>query len=463
MSVFWKFLFLSTLVGLAAGGTYIVAGRAPRPVIEIRQPEHFIGLSSQLGVSVEAPDGALSFIEVALEQGDARVRLFSLDDSNDARIAQETPERILVTRTFGRDDLPGFHEGLARMTVTAIRPVLYNLRQRATTTTRDLELRFQPPRVSVLSTQHYVNHGGSEMIVYRVTPADVDSGVRVEDRFYPGYAASDAGVTGVDETTKVAFFALLHDQELDAPMELYARDPTGNEARASFDHRVFPRAFRRSRIDVSDDFIRRVLPGIIERSPAAQALVGDVPDDDLVTSYLRINGDLRRHDDEFIATLSENTSPQLLWQGPFQQLGSSQVESGFADHRTYYHRGEEIDRQVHLGFDLAATANVPVLAANHGIVVHADYLGIYGNCVVIDHGMGLQSLYAHLSSIAVQVGNSVEMDQEIGRSGMTGLAGGDHLHFTMLLHGRPATPMEWWDPHWIDDRIARKLALASLP
>ena len=259
----------------------------------------------------------------------------------------------------------------------------------------------------------------------------------------------------------MAFFALLHDQELDAPLELYARDPAGNEARAAFEHRTFPKSFRRTRLEVSDAFIERVIPAIVDRSTTAQALTGDVAADDLVMQYLRINGDLRRDNDETIASLRDQTAPQLLWQGPFRQLSNSQVESGFADHRTYLYHGEEIDQQVHLGFDLAVTANVPILAANHGIVIHADYLGIYGNCIIIDHGMGLQSLYAHLSSIAVQVGDAVEQNQVIGQSGSTGLAGGDHLHFTMLLSGRPVTPMEWWDPHWIEDRIARKIALAS--
>jgi murein DD-endopeptidase MepM/ murein hydrolase activator NlpD len=112
---------------------------------------------------------------------------------------------------------------------------------------------------------------------------------------------------------------------------------------------------------------------------------------------------------------------------------------------------------VHLGFDLAVTAAVQVSAANRGRVLHADYLGIYGNCVVLDHGMGLQSLYAHLSSISVQPGELVERGQMIGRSGMTGLAGGDHLHFSMLLQGRPISPLEWWDSHWIQDRVLRKL------
>ena len=103
------------------------------------------------------------------------------------------------------------------------------------------------------------------------------------------------------------------------------------------------------------------------------------------------------------------------------------------------------------------TANVPVLAANAGKVVNADWLGIYGNCVIIDHGLGVQSLYGHLSSIDVKVGDMVTRGQTLGRSGQTGLAGGDHLHFTMLVGGHPVNPVEWWDAHWIQDRVDRKL------
>ena len=94
-------------------------------------------------------------------------------------------------------------------------------------------------------------------------------------------------------------------------------------------------------------------------------------------------------------------------------------------------------------------------------MLYADELGIYGNCVIVDHGMGVQSLYAHLSSIGVEPGAKVEKEQELGRSGMTGLAGGDHLHFTMLINGQMVNPVEWWDQHWIDDRILRKLRAAS--
>src|SRR5206468_8878021 len=99
-------------------------------------------------------------------------------------------------------------------------------------------------------------------------------------------------------------------------------------------------------------------------------------------------------------------------------------------------------------------------ASNDGIVVLAGYFGIYGNAVAIDHGYGIMSLYGHLSAIEVKEGEHVTRGQNIGRSGDTGLAGGDHLHFAILLQGLPVNPIEWWDPHWIQDRVARKLGSA---
>jgi murein DD-endopeptidase MepM/ murein hydrolase activator NlpD len=166
---------------------------------------------------------------------------------------------------------------------------------------------------------------------------------------------------------------------------------------------------------------------------------------------------------ETIAALAGKTAPRILWEGAFQPLGGSQVESSFADFRTYIYDGKEVDRQVHLGFDLAKTANAAVTAANHGKVLFADDLGIYGNCVIVDHGMGVQSLYAHLSSFAVQAGQDVRKGETLGASGQTGLAGGDHLHFSMLLNGQFVNATEWWDPHWIEDRVTRKLREAGAP
>ena len=145
------------------------------------------------------------------------------------------------------------------------------------------------------------------------------------------------------------------------------------------------------------------------------------------------------------------------------QPRNTKVFSNFAETRTYVHSGRQIDTQVHFGYDLASTKQSPVPAANKGVVAFAGPLTIYGNTVVVDHGLGLQTLYAHLSSIGVKVGDAVEKGQEIGRSGATGLAIGDHLHYEVLVHGISVTPLEWWDAKWIRDRIAKPLREAGLP
>ena len=199
------------------------------------------------------------------------------------------------------------------------------------------------------------------------------------------------------------------------------------------------------------------MPAILDNTPRLKV---DDPSN-LLASFLAINRELRQQNNDAIAALAAKTAPEMLWKGPFKQLVNSAVESGFADQRTYFYKGKEVDQQVHLGFDLASTAAAPVHASNAGRVVLAEFLGIYGNCVILDHGMGLQSLYAHLSTIDVQAGQAVEQGQTLGRSGATGLAGGDHLHFTMLLGGHAVTPVDWWSAQWVEDRVLRKLREAG--
>jgi murein DD-endopeptidase MepM/ murein hydrolase activator NlpD len=456
MRALLKFLgFLIVLALVVAAGAWFWAGRSEGPAIEIRQPGQFVGLATQLEVMIASPDGLFSGVDVTVEQGDKVFPVFSQEPPAETTVNADPAERIYVMRPIGKQALPDLQAGPARIVVRAGRPVLYGIREVASTATRDVTVRLEPPRVSVLSTFHFINQGGSEFVVYRATPEDVQSGVRVGDKEYLGFPASGAGIAS-DPAARVAFFALLYDQAPDTSIQVFARDPAGNEAVTPLDHRVFPKRFNRSRIVVDDRFLQRVVPAIAANSADAQ-----IPSDDLVEGFLAINRDLRQKNNQYLADLAKKTAPEMLFKDAFQQLGGSQVEAGFADARTYFYEGKEIDQQVHLGFDLARTANVPLVAAQRGIVVHASDLGIYGNCVVIDHGLGVQSVYGHLSSIEVNVGDTVDKGQPIGRSGMTGLAGGDHLHFTMLVGGEQVTPIDWWSPQWMQDRVLRKITAAG--
>jgi murein DD-endopeptidase MepM/ murein hydrolase activator NlpD len=453
-------LGLILLAALVAGGAFVYAGRLPGPSIEILKPVKFVGQTGTVEVTIATPGGApLRDFKVTFEQNGKQTPLASLAQPGNAEIKQDEPGKIHITRTFGRDVIPDLKTGPAKILVTAERPVLYGMRKTSSAAARDVQVRLERPQIAVLSTKHYINLGGSEMVVYRATPADVESGVRVGDYAYPGYAASGAKLDGInitDPAVKIAFIALRYDQDVNTPMYAYAKDEAGNSARADFDHLSFPKPFKKSRIPLDDKFLDRVVPAILETTNEVN------PQGTTLEKFLVINGELRRKNAEKIASYARQSSPEILWGGVvFHPFTNTAVEAAFADQRTYTYEGKDVDRQTHLGFDLARVVNSPIVAANRGKVVHASPLGIYGNCVIIDHGMGVQSLYGHLSSISVKVGDMVEKEQEIGKSGMTGLAGGDHLHFTQLVNGQMVNPVEWWDAHWIEDRILRKLREAG--
>jgi murein DD-endopeptidase MepM/ murein hydrolase activator NlpD len=446
--------FLLVLAALVAGGLYWFVGRGEGPSLTIEKPDRLVGRAGELAVVAGAPGGRLTSLTIALEQNGKEISLFSLDAPESATVDQVDGDRIRITRQIGKPQIPDLQAGAARIVVSATRRSFLDLRTLSSSASKEFQVRLEPPRLSLISTHHYLNHGGSEMVIYRVSPPDAWSGVRVGSAEFAGFPAAGAGVAGADDSLRLAFFALGHDDDLATPVAILARDEAGNEASIGFVDRVFPKPFRKSRIELDDRFLQRVVPDILTQAPE---LGLDPRGADVLPAFLKINGDLRRVNAERIVAITKATDPARLWDGPFIQMGNSQVEANFADYRTYVYRGQEVDRQVHLGFDLASTAASPLVAANSGKVLHAGWLGIYGNCVIIDHGMGIASLYGHLSSIEVKAGDPVKRGQQIGRSGMTGLAGGDHLHFTMLVQGRAVNPVEWWDPHWIADRVDRKL------
>ncbi len=441
------FVILIALVG--GGGMYYMSGREDGPSITIHSPEKYVGRSTKLAVSIASVtelDGTI----VTLEQNGKPVAL------SDMKTETPGPGQVNMTATIGRD---GLVNGPATLVVDAGRKVFYGLRTVHSHSRRELEVRLDPPRVSVVSIHHFINLGGAEFVVIRATPTDVEAGVQVGDARYRFFPGSAVGLS--DPALRVGFFALRHDQELNARITAYARDLAGNEATTPVEHQPFVKKFVQSKIPIDQRFLDRVVPAIASSTPDLKVDSGSP--EGLLKGFLEINGNLRKKNGDFIASLAEKSEPRMLWTEAFAQMSNSQVESRFADRRTYYFDNKEIDKQVHLGFDLATVQQAPVHASNAGKVVFADFLGIYGNCVILDHGLGVQSLYAHLSSIGVKVGDSVTKGQELGRTGATGLAGGDHLHFTILLQGTPVNPVEWWDQHWLQDRVLRKITEAGGP
>ena len=288
---------------------------------------------------------------------------------------------------------------------------------------------------------HYGNQGGTGVITYQVSEEVPLSGVQVGPTFFPGYA--------VAQGRYVAYFSIPLDASPGASFSALAEDPAGNRTQAGFRVILKPKAFKKDKIQVSDSFLQNLLPYFTSKDPNLKGTPLEM--------FLAVNRKQREADHQEVQKVCRETVPKPLWAGPFLRLANSKPMASFAQDRTYIYNGQEVDRQTHLGVDLASLAQSPVPAANSGIVVLAGPLGIYGNTVIIDHGCGLFSMYSHLSALETEVKKEVKKGDSLGRTGATGMAGGDHLHYAMMIHGVFVNPIEWWDEHWIRDNVELKM------
>jgi murein DD-endopeptidase MepM/ murein hydrolase activator NlpD len=303
----------------------------------------------------------------------------------------------------------------------------------------------KPPVIEVLSRAHNLSQGGAGLVIYRVSEPCPLNGVYIGENFFPG----KPGYFN-DKNVYMTFIALNYKQGSGTRIFLQAKDWAGNSARKGFPHYFRKKKFRNDTINITDNFLNWKMA---EFKVDGLETSGNRP----VDKFLTINRILRKKSYEQIVAQIGQTDSVIRWQGAFIRLPGSARKAGFADRRIYKYKGRIIDRQTHQGIDLASLEQTPVPASNQGRVAFAGENGIYGQTILLDHGFGLFSMYSHLSQMDVQMGQIVKKGEPIGRTGMTGLAGGDHLHFGMLVHHVFVNPIEWWDSSWITNNIVDKI------
>ncbi|MDQ7007293.1 MAG: M23 family metallopeptidase [Acidobacteriota bacterium] len=444
------------LLLVLCGGAWALYGatlRGPNVAIEITSDRPAIGPGTRVHASFAAERWGLGRIRLVFEQGSCRKVLaeqtLSRPSAFDLLAAASAGARAELSAEVGRQSVECLAEGSATILAEAERMSGPLRGEKWSRISVELPVRLRPPSIQVLSTAHYVTQGGSGAVAFHVSETAVRSGVRVGERDIPSYPHPRGG-TG----HRVVLFGVPWDMDSAKEIRLFAEDDAGNRAEAAF---IFGRQFRRRAprkdvIRLPDSFLERVVPSIEGQTPRLDT------SGSLIERYLRINQQLRVANRRTVAELAEKSAGEALWDGPFLQLPNSARRAGFAERRTYLYRGRVVDHQTHLGLDLASVAHADVPAPNRGRVLFAGYLGIYGNVVILDHGLGLLSLSAHLSRVAVSVGDLVDKGQTVGASGATGLAGGDHLHLGLFAGGIAVSPMEWLDPRWIRNRIEPVLA-----
>lgn len=406
-------------------------------------------------------------VDIKLASDDVGVKPFDIVVSDKGKglknvsvgLVNESGETVLVNKNYPEgikgDTLNinidakklGIKNGPAELRVTAVDGSrLRFFSGNKTVASRKINLDLVPPAVDLLSTENYINHGGSALVIYKTSPDVVLSGIRIGDYFFPGYKGNFA-----EDDVYLGFFAYPYNVPAGEGITLVAEDGAGNSKSVNVPYRLKDIAYRKSNLDISSDFIENVMI----------PLSGQSGETDYKKIFLMVNSDMRKKNDAKIKEATSGSKDEILWKGAFHQLSNSQVQANFADERTYIFNEEAIDKQYHLGYDLAVTKRYPIEAANNGIVVYAGELGIYGNTVILDHGMGVATLYGHMSTIDVKAGEEVKKNGIIGKTGQTGLAAGDHLHYGVYVDGVAVRPVEWWDDKWINDNVMLKIDQAK--
>jgi murein DD-endopeptidase MepM/ murein hydrolase activator NlpD len=299
--------------------------------------------------------------------------------------------------------------------------------------TIDAKVDLTPPSLEILSYPANLKEGSVGVLKVKSNGAEVSL----------EWNGKKVLMTPVSPEGYVALFPTPLDAE-SIDLRITAKDQAGNSVQKTLRIAIKRANFKKERIEITDDFINSVIYPLLGEQ--AKGL-------DPVSAFKVVNEEWRKRDVNKLLEITQKSEPVKLWKGAFIRLPNSKVLSTYGIERFYYYKGQQVSQSRHMGYDFASVERALVPASNDGVVVFVGTLGIYGNVVLIDHGLGLFSLYGHLSESSVKEGQYVKKGDVIGRTGRTGLALGDHLHFGILVHGQEVDPIYWFDPKWLKTNI----------
>ena len=441
-----KFVLLACIIVLLPVA-WVAIGKleGTKPSILIEPEPRFIGKTQTLSVSVSDAQSGVRKVWIGLIKDGKETTLLQKHFPSSGIIGGGVKREASFNIKIEPESL-GITDGKAMLRMVA-KDFSWRswLSGNTTYLEKDVIIDTKPPDLDVLTKIHNVSQGGTGLVIYRLSEPCLDSGVAVGENFFPGYSGYFK-----DKNVFMAFFALSYKQGPGTHILAKATDFAGNSSRVGFPYYIRKRSFKKVAIKISDKFLNWKMPEFnIDVSSDSQTPMLD--------KFLKVNRELRNANGKQMLEIVGKTDKKLYWKGAFLRLPHSARKANFADHRNYKYKDHVIDQQVHLGIDLASVAHSPVPSSNSGKVVFTGHLGIYGKTVVIDHGFGVFSTYSHLSAFSVKQGQVVSKGDTIGRTGSTGLAGGDHLHFGIMVHNTFVNPVEWWDAAWIKNNISTKI------
>ncbi|RWS48643.1 peptidase M24 [Arcobacter venerupis] len=305
------------------------------------------------------------------------------------------------------------------------------------------------PVANVIANSYLLRQGGSGVVIVEVSDENLkDYYISFNDEelfeLFPFYK-KNYYIAIITWPVKIKEFSRVN---------LVAVDMAGNKSVAKVPFYIKSFQEKDDDIKVSDDFIQNVAKQVLEKSDV------NIPTDP-VDIFLKTNKEVREKNIKTIRDVTrKNFSNNLVTSydlKTFLRLENSATVAGYGERRSYFYNDQKVDEEWHLGMDWASVKRAPIKTYNDGKVIFKDYLGIYGNSIIIDHGIGLATLYAHTSSANVELNDEVKAGQQIGNTGSTGAVFGDHLHFGVLVQGIEVNPNEWQTKDWISTNVTKTI------
>lgn len=434
-----KYILIFFILAILGGSAYIYLSPAfekNKPVV-ISKNSIYWNLKSKVNIKLQDESG-IKYYKVTFKDAGKDIIL-------DQKVFTEVKKDLSLEISPPKLDM--FYKGVdTKLEVEVVDNSKWNLLEgNKIVKTIDIKVDTKKPVANVLSNSRYIQRGGSAVIIVKVKDDNLkDAYISFNDKkrfeLMPYYK----------DDYYVALIAWPIDIESFSRVNLIAVDRANNKTIAKVPFYLQKKIIKTDRINLSENFIKNISASVLEQS--FEAVPNNIKD-----IFLYSNKDLRAKNIETIEKTAlqamKNKKVDSFNIKAFKRLRGSKTVAGFAERRHYYLDGEKINEAWHLGIDWASVKKAPIRASNEGEVIFNSYLGLYGNSIIIDHGMGLASLYAHTSAQSVELGDTINKNQKIANTGATGAVFGDHLHFGILVQGVEANPIEWMDKHWIKVRI----------
>lgn len=443
-SVIFMFIFIS----LIAGGGFVFFSpmfEKNKPTIDI-QNNIFWNLHSKLSIKL-SDDSGIKFYKIIFKDGNKEIVL--------AQEILPIPSKQLDLQIDPPKLDMFYKKDKAIIQVQVVDNSKWNyMNGNVAIKNINVKIDKKKPTANIVNNSRYIQRGGSAIVVVQVKDKNLKEAYisfnnKIKFKLTPY----------LKESYFVALIAWPIDIKKFKRVNLVAIDKANNQTVTKVPLYIQNARLKKDNIKLSENFIKNVSTNVLEQSNM------QVPQT-LEEIFIYSNKELRAKNlktikevgDKAIDTTSIIDSFNIK---RFRRLRGSKTVASYGERRSYYLDGKKINEAWHLGIDMASIKHAPIKISNDGVVVYKNYLGLYGNAIIVKHSLGLCSLYAHTSTQNVELGDSVTAGQKIANTGSTGGVFGDHLHFGIIVQGYEVNPLEWMDSHWIKGRITKVLKNAK--